>query len=304
MTTKKFEVPEWMPAAVRDSRPGAGDGASAALKFGAIQPVALLGSLMNRLGPVGFGALSIAWSVVGFANGVGRQFLVAVAACAVATGVRWHSAREGRERGDRVGLAILAGAVSAAVAWAVLLALVLLAIPAVLIAMWISKKNAEFDAVEQREFRERATSLKPWTVFWAHVANDDGEAGEWAKVRPCIALPPRSTWRDGRPPVDEESAGYPKDWYDDGFSVLTCTSQVKRKDDPMYLEIRPFPNEYTRSFVRLRVSHVVVVPRLQGDKEIQLQLFHERKAPDVVVLEKLGPLLNLEDRKRIIEGLR
>lgn len=304
MTERKFEVPAWMPRVIRENRPEAGDGVGAALKFGILYTANLFGSLWNRLGGVGFVALSVGWSVLALSIGQGWQFVLADLACGIAAGRVWYAAKTGMGDGPRIGTSVLAGAVCAVFSWGALAMVSALAIPAVVIAVIVAVVRGRGDEAEQREFREAATSLKPWTVFWGHVANDDGNAEEWAKIRPCIALPTRSTWKDGRPPIDEKSAGYPKDWYADGFPALTCTSQVKRKDDPMYLEIRPFPTEYTRSFVRVEVGHIVMSPTLQGDKQIQLRLFHERRTPDTVVVEKLGPLLNLEDRRKIAEAFR
>lgn len=220
-------------------------------------------------------------------------------------GRRWHRVVRGAERRERIGLSVLSGFVCAAMAWWVLFILGIVAIPLVVFVGWIRGKNAQAEAEEQREFRERATSLKPWAVFWAHVANDDDEAEEWAKIRPCIALPGRDTWVDGLPPIDEATAGYPKGWYTDGYPALICTSQVKRKDDPRYVEIRPFPKEYTRSFALVESRYIVMdqtVPSI--DKQVQLEIFHSRQLEGVVVLEKLGPLLNLEDRRRIIDRMR
>lgn len=305
MTTKKFEVPEWMPKAVRENVPEAGTDAGAALKFGAMYPANLYGSLWNRIGATKFGVLCVAWSVAGLAYGAGRLFWLVVGACAVAAGRAWYEAHGGSERGERVGLSILAGAICAVVAWFALYVLVIVAIPLVAIVGWFRGKEAQAEAAEQREFREQATSLKPWAVFWAHVANDDDGAEEWAKIRPCIALPGRDLWVDGCPPIDEASAGYPKGWYSDGYPALICTSQVKRKDDPRYVEIRPFPDDYTRSFALVEGRYVVMdqtAPLI--DKQIQLEIFHGRRLEGIVVLEKLGPLLNLEDRRRIVGRMR
>lgn len=305
MTSKKFEVPEWMPKTIRENVPDAGADAGAALKFGALYPANLYGSLWNRIGATKFGVLCVAWSVAGFVYGAGRLFWLVVGACAVAAGRAWYAAHGGSEQGERVGLSILAGTVCTVVAWFALYVLVIVAIPLVVIVGWIRGKEAEAEAAEQREFREQATSLKPWVVFWAHVANDDDGAEEWAKIRPCIALPGRDTWVDGLPPIDEASAGYPKGWYSDGYPALICTSQVKRRDDPRYVEIRPFPRDYTRSFALVESRYVVMAQFARDvDKSIQLELFHGRQLENLVVLEKLGPLLNLEDRRRIVERMR
>lgn len=294
-----------MPTMIRENLPEARSGAAGALRFGALYLGNLYDALWNRQGATGFGLLSIVWSLAVLVGGSNRFLLPSIGMCGVAAGCTWYSARIGDEFGERVRGAAIAGAICAIVASSVLFVYAILAIPLVCIVGWIRGKNDEAEAAEQREFRERATSLKPWAVFWAHVANDDDGAEEWAKIRPCIALPGRDTWVDGCPPIDEASAGYPKGWYSDGYPALICTSQVKRKDDPRYVEIRPFPTDYTRSFALVEARYVVMdqmVPSI--DKQIQLEIFHGRRLEGVVVLEKLGPLLNLEDRRRIIGRIR
>lgn len=161
---------------------------------------------------------------------------------------------------------------------------------------WLNKDDYFRD--NEREFSERAEGLQPWAVFWARVMNDDSDSEEWAKVRPCIALPPRTTWVDGAPPIDAKAAGYV--WYENGYIALICTSQIKRQDDPRYLEVRPFPNELTRSFVSLDLRYIVID---YHDREVQRGLQSNSNKKYLVVMEELGPLLNLEDRRRIAHRL-
>lgn len=170
------------------------------------------------------------------------------------------------------------------------------AVALLLLFGWMNKDDYFSD--DEREYSERANRLQPWAVFWARVMNDDGNSEEWAKIRPCIALPPRKTWVDGAPPIDAKAAGYV--WYENGYIALICTSQIKRQDDPRYLEVRPFPNELTRSFVSLDLRYIVMD---SNDRETQGKLQTISNKRELVVMEKLGPLLNLEDRRRIAHRL-
>lgn len=172
------------------------------------------------------------------------------------------------------------------------------AVALLLLFGWMNKDDYFSD--DEREYSERANRLQPWAVFWARVMNDDGNSEEWAKVRPCIALPPRKTWVDGAPPIDAKAAGYV--WYENGYIALICTSQIKRQDDPRYLEVRPFPNELTRSFVSLDLRYIVMESH-GNDRAVQRGLQSISNQKDLVVMEKLGPLLNLEDRRRIAHRL-
>jgi len=304
MDEKRFEVPQWMPRAIRNNRPESGEGVGAALKFGALYIGSLLGSLWNRVGNGFFVLLAIGWSILILRDGTDLPFQLAVVACGVSSAYVWFSARPHESPGRRIGGAVFVGVTCVLVSAAVLVILGVLAIPAVLIVDWWRRSEAKADRELQREFREPVTSLKPWTVFWALVKNDDEDATEWAKPRPCIALPPYSTWSDGVPPLDQKAAGYPKGWLSDGYPVMTCTSQVKRKDDSRYLEVRPLPSNLTRSFVRLEVRHFVVAPSASQESRLaDMEVFERGEIDGLVLLQNLGPLLNLQDRQRIIDGL-
>lgn len=169
---------------------------------------------------------------------------------------------------------------------------------ALLLLFGLLNKDDDYFRDDERQYSERAARLQPWAVFWARVMNDDVNSEEWAKIRPCIALPPRETWVDGAPPIDAKAANYV--WYENGYIALICTSQIKRQDDPRYLEVRPFPNELTRSFVSLDLRYIVMD---HHDRETQRGLQSISNKKYLVVMEKLGPLLNLEDRRRIAHRL-
>lgn len=310
MSSRRFEIPTWVPTRLQECSLSPGDDAGSAVKFGLCHPLNIVSAVWNRIGGVAFGFLSVILSVYLLSQGTDSRYSFVVGVAALATASHWFRQKGGLAVGRRAfTTAIVLGAAFVSVSL-VLQVAGIVAIPAAIFAMWLSKKRDDAWEAAQRELSVRAEFLKPWAVFWAYVANDDPTAPERIKRRPCIALPPRATWINGIPPIDEEEAGY-RGWFSSyGYPVLICTSQVKRHDDPRYIQIRPFPTSFQRSFVLL--SSRYFVPQ-GGDKAIQLGLLDQttversagesRELDGMVVLDDLGPLLNYEDRRRIAAAL-
>lgn len=306
MSNRQFVVPEWMPRAVRENDPAARDDLGYAIRFGFVQPVAILSSLGSYLGPLGSGAAAIGWAVLVTTVVTDPGSLVWLIALMIgaASARLWFRAHPGFAEPIRITNSIVVG-LAAIVSAKVLAYVVIFAfIPVIAFGLWKTKRNDDAFARDQRELNDRAFELKPWVVFWGLVTNDDNNAEEWAKVRPCIALPGRDSWLGGAPEI-EYRPDLPGQWFSDGYPVLICTSQVKRNTDDRYLEIRPFPGDTTRTFVHLDVAHLVMNQVFPMDRATQLSMLHRRQLDSrFVVLEQLGPLLNLEDRRRIADALR
>jgi hypothetical protein len=306
MSNRQFVVPKWMPRAVSENDPAARDDLGYAIRFGFVQPVAILSSLGSYLGPLGSGAAAIGWVVLVTTIVRDPESLVSLIALMIgaASARRWFRAHPGLAAPIRITKTIAVGLASAFSTAALAVLVILAFIPVIAFGLWKTKRNDDAFARDQRELNDQATGLKPWVVFWGLVTNDDKNAEEWAKVRPCIALPGRDSWLDGAPAI-EYRPDLPGRWFSDGYPVLICTSQVKRNTDDRYLEIRPFPGDTTRNFVQLDVAHLVMNQLAPTDKATQLSMLHQRQLDGCfVVLEQLGPLLNLEDRRRIADALR
>lgn len=292
-------MPQWL----RENDPNRGEDIGSAFRFGLVNSLSLLSSLGNRLGAVRFALVVILWAIVAFwLTDSGLIIQLIAFSGGFFSGFQWFAAKARAPAGDRLiksGAAAVAGAIST---YLLQVLAIFLFIPVILITLWWSWRKDQAFAADQQEFEKRAFTLKPWVIFWGWVANDDEGADQWVKSCLCIALPGLDCWSNGAPPTDYD-VNLPGAWYSSGYPVLLCTSEERRSHDGQYLEIRPLPKETTRSFVRLDDLHQVIMQLGEEDKNAQLALLGRGTHSDLVVMDRLGPLLNPEDRKRIAAAI-
>lgn len=164
--------------------------------------------------------------------------------------------------------------------------------------------KGESELEKQRQgLLSKEVVIRPWALCWCVVKNDNQEEDSWAKVRPCVLLPP-PPYPDGRLTFD------PADYYrfpEDGlYYVLICTSQLKRADDDRYLEIHPFhrlknPDRFSRTFVYLGERFVMSAPEPGYNEEDQVQALAQGRLPrHHVVFQKHIALLSENDIRAIV----
>jgi uncharacterized RDD family membrane protein YckC len=310
MKSIELDLPKWSPKWLADKKDGQPNNVPSAALHGLLFPLLIFLHFVKTLGigkVAGFGTiLSLIWSAILSTDqrSVVRTLLTLSIVAAAGFWVWSHQSSSPTKR--RLLLSVVTAIMSLWVAWLIVwlwLASLIFVVGRAVLDSIFNRVDTELEK-QRQGLPSKSSVIRPWAICWCIVKNvNDGE-DTWAKVRPCILLPP-PPWADGRLAYD------PVDYYkgpDDGYyDVLICTSQPKRESDGRYLEIYPFArlkheDRLARTFVYLGERYSMSSDTSEYGVQVQTEMLADGRIPSHhVVFQKHIALLSERDIHAIVD---
>jgi hypothetical protein len=317
MKNIRFDLPSWCPNWILERKePDSSDFGTAAMR-GLLFPVLVFLHYIKKIGVGKVAWIGIAAFVIlnylsppQFRTLVTPLFMVVAA---ISAGLWTWNDKSQKDGAKRLVFAIVAGIASAFVANQINL----LWFATVIFALSRSTLRGVSGNLEGRRLAElekqrkgllsKDVVVRPWAICWCIVKNVNDDETTWAKIRPCVLLPP-VPWVNGRVAFD------PKDYYkypENGeYYVLICTSQTKRKDDDRYVEIHLNVSSrdidpFTRTFVQLNELYSMDAKTMNPTVlQMQTEMLSNGQLPQyMVVYQKPIALLSENDILAIVENM-
>lgn len=313
----RFDLPSWCPNWISERKePDLSDFGTAAVR-GLLFPVLVFLHYIKKMGVGKVAWLGIAVVVVQkYVLPIEFQLLVTplvMSVAAITAGLWVWNEKSQKDGAKRLVFAIVAGIASAFVANQINL----LWFATVVFALSRSTLRGVLGNLEGRRLAElekqrkgllsKDLVVRPWAICWCIVKNVNDDETTWAKIRPCVLLPP-VPWVNGRVAFDpEDYYKYPESGE---YYVLICTSQTKRENDDRYVEIHLNVSSrdiepFTRTFVQLNELYSMDAKTMNPTVlQMQTEMLSNGQLPQyMVVYQEHIALLSENDILAIVENI-